>query len=80
MSLAVWSTFFEPTDASGATLLPGGLPLVAALRNRRPAHRELWIRGEDGRRRQLQVTAFPLLGPDQSLLGATALFWESSRP
>jgi PAS domain-containing protein len=80
MSLAAWSTHFEPTDPSGAPLMPGKLPLVVALRDRRPAHRELWIRGGDGQRRQLQVTAFPLLGPDQGLLGATALFWESSRP
>ena len=79
MVLAVWSTYFEPTDASGAPLFPGKLPLVVALRDRRPAHRELWIRGADGQRRQVQVTAFPLFGADQSLLGATALFWESVR-
>jgi PAS domain-containing protein len=80
MTLAVWSTLFEPTDPSGAPLMPGKLPLVVALRDRRPAHRELWIRGADGQRRQVQVTAFPLLGPEQELVGATALFWESLRP
>ena len=80
MALSAWSTLFEPTHSSGAPLLPGGLPLVVALRERRPAHRALWIRGGDGIQRHLAITAFPLLDDSGELLGATALFWELPAP
>ena len=76
MALSLWSTFFEPTHSSGAPLLPGGLPLVVALRESRPAHRAIWIRGGDGQQRHIEITAIPLLDEGGHLLGATALFWE----
>jgi hypothetical protein len=53
------------------------LPLVVALRERRPAHRAFWIHGLDGVRRRIEVTAFPLVGQGERHLGAMALFWEA---
>ena len=76
MALSEWSTFFEPTHSSGVPLLPGGLPLVVALRESRPAHRAIWIRGGDGQQRHIAITAVPLLDDGGTLVGATALFWE----
>lgn len=80
MPVGEWSTIFEPTEASGAPLPSEELPLVIALRERRPAHRDFWIRGLDGKRRHLAVTAFPLVGQADRFLGALALFWEADKP
>jgi PAS domain-containing protein len=74
-----WSTAFEPADAAGVPLPPEQLPLVIALRERRPAYGELWIRGRDGARRHLGVCAFPLVGQADRFLGAVAWFWETDR-
>ena len=72
-----WATIFRPTDEAGHPLPPDELPLVIALRELRPAHREFWIRGlGDGVTRRIEVTAFPLIGQAQRHLGALALFWE----
>ncbi|MDO9017427.1 MAG: PAS domain-containing protein [Deltaproteobacteria bacterium] len=80
MPAAQWATLFEPTDADGVPLPPDELPLLIALRTRRPAHREFWITGLDGARRHLVVTAMPLVGQAGRFLGAIALFWEGAAP
>jgi len=79
MPVQEWSTVFEPTDAAGAVIPPDQLPLVIALRSRTPAHRDFWLRGLDGTRRHVEVTAFPLVGQAGRFLGAVALFWERER-
>ena len=73
-----WSTLFQPTDDGGNPIDPGGLPLMIALTERRPAHRTFWIRGLDGALRHIEVTAFPLIGQAQRYLGGLAIFWEVS--
>lgn len=80
MPVGEWSKVFEPTDASGVAVPAEELPLVIALRNRTPAHRDFWIRGLDGKRRHLAVTAFPLVGQAGRFLGAVAIFWEREQP
>jgi PAS domain-containing protein len=75
MPMSEWSTIFDQTDERGGPLPPDELPLVQALRTRRPAHRALRIKGLDGVSRRLEVTAFPLEGQGGRLLGAAALFW-----
>lgn len=79
MPLAEWSTIFVPTDAEGVPLPPESLPLVIALRERRPTHLDFWIRGLDGTRRHLGATALPIIGQAGRFLGAMALFWEADR-
>lgn len=76
MPLAVWATAFAPTAEDGSPLPPDALPLTVALQKRRAMHRELWIRGLDGVRRRIAVTAFPLEGQGGRHLGAVAIFWE----
>ena len=49
-----------------------------AVEQRRPAHGRFWIRGLDGQRRRLEVTAIPLLGQADRHLGAAAIFWEAT--
>lgn len=76
MPVAEWSTIFKPVDKAGAPLTPDTLPLVVALNERRPAHSSFRIRGLDGVLRQIEVTAFPLIGQADRYLGAVAIFWE----
>jgi PAS domain-containing protein len=71
-----WATVFQPVDPSGQPLLPDDLPLVIATTHRYPAHKNFWIKGMDGALRQIEVTAFPLIGQADRFLGAIAIFWE----
>jgi len=74
--LGEWATMFKPMDVDGTPLAPDQLPLVIALAQRHPAHRRFWIVGLDSVRREIEVTAFPLIGQAQRHLGAIAIFWE----
>ena len=76
MPLEEWSTAFLPTNENGDPLPPNDLPLVIALRERRPAYANFWITGSDQRRRHLSVVAFPLAGQNSRDLGAVAMFWQ----
>jgi hypothetical protein len=40
----------------------------------------MWIRGLDGVARQIEVTAFPLIGQGGHRLGGVAIFWEAQGP
>ena len=58
-----------------------GLPLATALQQRRPAYARRWLlRRGDRVRLQVEVTAFPIIGQEERLLGAIALFWERQGP
>jgi PAS domain-containing protein len=74
-----WATSFNPVDHEGKTILPEELPLIIALTKLHPAHKLFWIQGKDGVSREIEVTAFPLIGQANRFLGAIALFWESPR-
>jgi len=76
MPLEEWSVIFTPTAEDGSLIPPEALPLVIALEKHRAAHRAFWIRGLDGVRRRIEVTAFPLEGQGRRRLGAVAIFWE----
>ena len=75
-----WTTAFRPRTPEGAFVPVEELPLVRAVRDRRPAHGVLAITDRDGVERTIEITAFPLIGEDQRRLGATALFWEVPVP
>jgi len=71
-----WGTRFTPTDAAGAPIATEDLPLARTIADRQPAHGQFWIRGLDGERREIAVTAFPLIGQAGTDLGSVAIFWE----
>ena len=48
---ADWLAAFQPSDEVGVRLPEQEVPLLIALAERRPIHRELWISGLDGERR-----------------------------
>lgn len=77
--LEQWSTASEPMDDAGRPLPPSELPLLA-LDKREPAHRRISIRGFDGVRRHIAVTALPLEGVTGRFVGAMAVFWEQNAP
>jgi PAS domain-containing protein len=76
MPSSVWSTVFHPMDHEGNPIPPKELPLMIALEQRCPAHRRFLIRGLDGAMREIELTAFPLIGQADRYLGAIAIFWE----
>ncbi len=80
MRLEVWSTIFLPTDEDGSPLPPDTLPLVVALRERRPIHRTIGFTGLDGVSKIIEITAFPLEGQGDRHLGAVAMFWVAQQP
>ena len=76
MPVEEWSTVFSQTADDGSPIPRESLPLVIALKKHRAAHRSMRIRGLDGIRRRIEVTAFPLEGQDGRHLGAVAILWE----
>jgi PAS domain-containing protein len=76
MPASEWSTMFEPMDQAGNTIPPEQLPLVIAMTQSHPAHKGFWIRGLDRKVRQIELTAFPLVGQSGRISGAVSIFWE----
>jgi PAS domain-containing protein len=66
---------FAFRDEHGAPLAVEQTPLVVALRERRPVHRRVWMRGFDGADNEVEVTGFPLLGGGGHLIGGVVMFW-----
>lgn len=77
MPASEWSTAFHPADEEGNPIPPEELPLMIAIRERKPAHKIFHIRGLDGNMRRIEVTALPLIGQANRFLGGIAIFWES---
>jgi len=73
-----WSTTWMPSGPGGEPIPADEVPLVIALRERRPTRRDMWITGHDGVRRHIDVLAFPLMGIAGGLVGALAMFWKKS--
>lgn len=74
------ATLFRPFDEDDNPMEYSQLPVAMALSQQKPIHKRLTIRGLDGRKRQIEVTAFPIIGQQRQLAGAAALFWEIKEP
>ena len=67
----------DPTVPSSGVVRP----MLVALHERRPAHTRRWVRRRaDGAWLDLEITAFPLIGQEDVLLGAVVMFWERPGP
>ena len=71
-----WSALWAPTNVEGAPIPFEQLPVMVALRERRPTHGWLNVVGLDGLHRRVEATAFPLEDPHGEVFGAAAVFWE----
>lgn len=73
-----WADLFEVEDIEGGPIpleqMPGGI----AFFERRPVHGDVRITGLDGVKREISVSAFPLLARDDELVGVVTIFWEKS--
>ena len=69
-----WGTRFDPEAPDGHHLALEELPLAIALKEGRPAHREIRIHSAAGDLRTIEVTAFPVVG-HEGQSGAIAIFW-----
>jgi len=71
----------ELSDDPAAETRDAGRPMEIARLERRPVHaRRFMLRRSDRVRLQIEVTAFPLIGQEGTLLGAVAMFWERPGP
>jgi len=73
-----WSTMFEPMEQDGTPIPPKDLPLVIAMTQSHPAHKRFWIKDLEKNMRQIELTAFPIIGQSGRLSAAVAIFWETS--
>jgi PAS domain-containing protein len=78
LSAAEWTARFSPEEADGTPIPLEELPVGVALRERRPAHREVHFTDPDSSRYAVEVTSFPLMGREEELFGAVRLFWNES--
>jgi PAS domain-containing protein len=76
MPAAQWTALLAAMDEDRNPLPPEERPMMRAITNRYPVSQTLWIRRSDGEWRHLHVTAFPLVGERDVLLGAMSIFWE----
>ena len=76
MPASEWSTMFEPVDQDNKPIAPEELPLVIAMTHNHPAHKRFWIKGLDEKLRQIELTAFPVIGQSSQISAAVAIFWE----
>jgi PAS domain-containing protein len=71
-----WAAMFAPEAPDGTPLSLEQLPLIRALTDHVPTHDQIRIKGRDGVRRDIAVTAIPLLVGGEEFAGAVAIFWE----
>jgi len=66
-----------PLDENGEPLPVEQLPIMVALRERRPRQGRLVIHDVEGKAHHINSTSIPLDGQGGTLLGAMAIFWET---
>lgn len=79
MTLEEWSSAYGAIDEDGNPFPKEKFPLVIALNTHRAAHVGFWITGKDHVRRHIEVSAIPLMGHGDDVLGAFSIFWEGLR-
>jgi hypothetical protein len=72
-----WGRLFKVEKIDGTPVAVEKTPAGVTLAKRRPAHDTLAFTTIDGVRHEIAVTAFPLLGREDELLGVVSVFWEN---
>lgn len=73
---AEWMSRLAALDDDRNPIPPEERPMMRVLATRFPVSQTQWIRRSDGEWRHLRITAFPLIGEKDALLGAMSIFWE----
>lgn len=76
MSAAEWTARIAAVDDDRKPLPPERRPMMRVLAGRQPISQKIWTSSSEGEWRHLRVTAFPLIGERDVLLGAMSIFWE----
>jgi PAS domain-containing protein len=71
-----WNRLVAVADEDRNPILPEDWPMRVARLQRRPVSRTVWTRSGNSEWRHLQVTAFPLVGEGNHMLGVMNIFWE----
>jgi PAS domain-containing protein len=71
-----WGRLFEVERIDGTPVEIGTTPAGVSLAKGRPAHDTLAFTTVDGIRHEIAVTAFPILGREDEVLGVVSVFWE----
>ena len=71
-----WNRLIAVADEDRNPILPEDWPMRVARLQRRPVSRTIWTRSGGSEWRHLQVTAFPLVGEGNHMLGVMNIFWE----
>jgi PAS domain-containing protein len=78
MPVEQWSTIFKSKDDDGELIPPDDLPLVKTLKNQKPYFKTFWIESLQGKRENISVSSYPIIGRAGVFLGAVAIFWRPS--
>ena len=73
---AEWTRLFVVETLDGTPVRFDEMPVGIAHAEKHPAHGTLAFTTVDDVRHEIEVTAFPLLGREEELLGVVAVFWE----
>ena len=70
------AAILAPRRENGAPLPVDELPGMIAMRERRPAHAEIYIHGLDGVLRAVEATAIPIESAGGHVLGTLVVMWQ----
>jgi PAS domain-containing protein len=70
-----WNDLVTVADEDRNPLPPDERPMRAALLSRQPVSRRMWSKHRTGPWQRIQVTAIPLVGEGDHLLGVMNVFW-----
>jgi PAS domain-containing protein len=76
MAAGEWTARFAAMDDDRNPIPAEERPMMRAITKGHPVSQTIWLRRSDGDWRHLHVTAFPLIGERDTLLGAMSIFWE----
>jgi PAS domain-containing protein len=71
-----WSTLFALTDENRCPIAQEDRPTMRALSERKPVSRTVWMQCGHRDWKNMNITAFPLIGEGKQFLGAQMIFWE----
>ncbi len=71
-----WSTLFAMEDEDRKPIAQEDRPTMRALSERKPFSRTVWMRCGNREWKNVNITAFPLIGETRQFLGAKMIFWE----